>query len=83
AQPPRHKTSPKRDNEKSPFMQEMSNNFKMDDDQKRRSTKDDTTACSYIIDRCSGANKTILLDVLVGRKSSGTVKGEIKIGGYL
>nr|GFA33493.1 retrotransposon-related protein [Tanacetum cinerariifolium] len=78
AQPPRHKTSPKRDNgdigfsnhkhvsahviihlflkkiinwvkfitflipEKSPFMQEMSNNFKMDDDQKRRSTKDDT-----------------------------------------
>ncbi|CAI9770200.1 unnamed protein product [Fraxinus pennsylvanica] len=30
----------------------------------------------------SGAGKTTLLDVLAGRKTSGTVKGEIKIGGY-
>ncbi|PWA55702.1 AAA+ ATPase domain-containing protein [Artemisia annua] len=30
----------------------------------------------------SGAGKTTLLDVLSGRKSSGTVEGEIKIGGY-
>ncbi|KAL2477702.1 ABC transporter G family member 37 [Forsythia ovata] len=31
----------------------------------------------------SGAGKTTLLDVLAGRKTSGTVEGEIKIGGYL
>ena len=30
----------------------------------------------------SGAGKTTLLDVLSGRKSSGIVEGEIKIGGY-
>ncbi|XP_076900742.1 pleiotropic drug resistance protein 3-like isoform X4 [Bidens hawaiensis] len=30
----------------------------------------------------SGAGKTTLLDVLSGRKTSGTVEGEIKIGGY-
>lgn len=30
----------------------------------------------------SGAGKTTLLDVLAGRKTSGTIKGEIKIGGY-
>ncbi|KAK4493468.1 hypothetical protein RD792_006030, partial [Penstemon davidsonii] len=30
----------------------------------------------------SGAGKTTLLDVLAGRKTSGTVKGEIRIGGY-
>ncbi|GJW85259.1 AAA+ ATPase domain-containing protein [Tanacetum coccineum] len=30
----------------------------------------------------SGAGKTTLLDVLAGRKTSGTVEGEIKIGGY-
>ncbi|PSS03109.1 Pleiotropic drug resistance protein [Actinidia chinensis var. chinensis] len=31
----------------------------------------------------SGAGKTTLLDVLAGRKTSGTVEGEIRIGGYL
>lgn len=30
----------------------------------------------------SGAGKTTLLDVLAGRKTSGTVEGVIKIGGY-
>ncbi|XP_019169567.1 PREDICTED: pleiotropic drug resistance protein 3-like isoform X1 [Ipomoea nil] len=30
----------------------------------------------------SGAGKTTLLDVLSGRKTSGTVEGEIRIGGY-
>ncbi|KAI3810521.1 hypothetical protein L1987_20137 [Smallanthus sonchifolius] len=30
----------------------------------------------------SGAGKTTLLDVLAGRKTSGTVEGEIKISGY-
>ncbi|KAL7119863.1 hypothetical protein ACP275_02G087500 [Erythranthe tilingii] len=30
----------------------------------------------------SGAGKTTLLDVLAGRKTTGTVEGEIKIGGY-
>ncbi|KAL0348160.1 UNVERIFIED_CONTAM: Pleiotropic drug resistance protein 3 [Sesamum angustifolium] len=30
----------------------------------------------------SGAGKTTLLDVLVGRKTSGTIEGVIKIGGY-
>ncbi|GLT31125.1 hypothetical protein SLA2020_058860 [Shorea laevis] len=30
----------------------------------------------------SGAGKTTLLDVLAGRKTSGNIKGEIKIGGY-
>nr|XP_027108034.1 pleiotropic drug resistance protein 3-like isoform X6 [Coffea arabica] len=30
----------------------------------------------------SGAGKTTLLDVLAGRKTSGTVEGEIKIGGF-
>ncbi|KAK3017007.1 hypothetical protein RJ639_006573 [Escallonia herrerae] len=30
----------------------------------------------------SGAGKTTLLDVLSGRKTSGTIEGEIKIGGY-
>ena len=30
----------------------------------------------------SGAGKTTLLDVLAGRKTSGTIEGEIKIGGY-
>nr|GEV83660.1 pleiotropic drug resistance protein 3-like [Tanacetum cinerariifolium] len=80
----------------------MSNNLKMDDDQKRKSSKDETgirrnengdpgdlelgdvmsTTCSYNIDRCSGAGKTILLDVLAGGKSSGTVEGEFKIVGY-
>nr|XP_017241649.1 PREDICTED: pleiotropic drug resistance protein 3-like [Daucus carota subsp. sativus] len=30
----------------------------------------------------SGAGKTTLLDVLAGRKTSGTINGEIKIGGY-
>jgi len=30
----------------------------------------------------SGAGKTTLLDVLAGRKTSGVVEGEIKIGGY-
>ncbi|XP_024966212.1 pleiotropic drug resistance protein 3-like [Cynara cardunculus var. scolymus] len=30
----------------------------------------------------SGAGKTTLLDVLAGRKTSGIVEGEIKIGGY-
>lgn len=30
----------------------------------------------------SGAGKTTLLDVLAGRKTSGYVEGEIKIGGY-
>uniref|UniRef100_A0A803L4L5 ABC transporter domain-containing protein n=1 Tax=Chenopodium quinoa TaxID=63459 RepID=A0A803L4L5_CHEQI len=30
----------------------------------------------------SGAGKTTLLDVLAGRKTSGTIKGEIRIGGY-
>ncbi|KAL3651415.1 drug-responsive transcription factor pdr3 [Castilleja foliolosa] len=30
----------------------------------------------------SGAGKTTLLDVLSGRKTTGTVEGEIKIGGY-
>ncbi|GKB23767.1 hypothetical protein Tco_0863168 [Tanacetum coccineum] len=82
APPPRHRTSTERDNgdigfsdHKHMSAHEMSNNFKMDDDQKRKSTKDETVICS-------GADKTILLDVLAGRKSSGTVKGEIKIGGY-
>ncbi|KAL5769502.1 hypothetical protein ACOSP7_013656 [Xanthoceras sorbifolium] len=31
----------------------------------------------------SGAGKTTLLDVLAGRKTSGYIEGEIKIGGYL
>ncbi|GFP80384.1 pleiotropic drug resistance protein 3 [Phtheirospermum japonicum] len=31
----------------------------------------------------SGAGKTTLLDVLSGRKTSGTIEGEIRIGGYL
>ncbi|KZV47395.1 pleiotropic drug resistance protein 3-like [Dorcoceras hygrometricum] len=31
----------------------------------------------------SGAGKTTLLDVLAGRKTSGTIDGEIRIGGYL
>lgn len=30
----------------------------------------------------SGAGKTTLLDVLAGRKTSGTVEGEIKVGGF-
>ncbi|XP_058191657.1 pleiotropic drug resistance protein 3-like isoform X2 [Rhododendron vialii] len=30
----------------------------------------------------SGAGKTTLLDVLAGRKTSGTIKGDIRIGGY-
>ncbi|KAM7478542.1 hypothetical protein LguiA_026755 [Lonicera macranthoides] len=30
----------------------------------------------------SGAGKTTLLDVLAGRKTSGAIEGEIKIGGY-
>lgn len=30
----------------------------------------------------SGAGKTTLLDVLAGRKTSGTIEGEIKIRGY-
>lgn len=30
----------------------------------------------------SGAGKTTLLDVLAGRKTSGYIEGEIKIGGY-
>lgn len=30
----------------------------------------------------SGAGKTTLLDVLSGRKTSGTIEGEIKVGGY-
>ncbi|XP_059648379.1 pleiotropic drug resistance protein 3-like [Cornus florida] len=30
----------------------------------------------------SGAGKTTLMDVLAGRKTSGTIEGEIKIGGY-
>ena len=30
----------------------------------------------------SGAGKTTLLDVLAGRKTSGTITGEMKIGGY-
>ncbi|PIM99606.1 Pleiotropic drug resistance proteins (PDR1-15), ABC superfamily [Handroanthus impetiginosus] len=30
----------------------------------------------------SGAGKTTLLDVLSGRKTTGTIEGEIKIGGY-
>lgn len=30
----------------------------------------------------SGAGKTTLLDVLAGRKTSGSVEGEIRIGGY-
>lgn len=30
----------------------------------------------------SGAGKTTLMDVLCGRKTSGIIKGEIKIGGY-
>ncbi|KAL3843577.1 hypothetical protein ACJIZ3_000980 [Penstemon smallii] len=30
----------------------------------------------------SGAGKTTLLDVLAGRKTNGTVEGEIRIGGY-
>ncbi|KAK6157909.1 hypothetical protein DH2020_012157 [Rehmannia glutinosa] len=30
----------------------------------------------------SGAGKTTLLDVLSGRKTTGTVEGEIKVGGY-
>ncbi|GJV25148.1 putative sulfate-transporting ATPase, partial [Tanacetum coccineum] len=30
----------------------------------------------------SGARKTTLLDVLAGRKTSGTIEGDIKIGGY-
>ncbi|KAI3445471.1 hypothetical protein Pfo_002136 [Paulownia fortunei] len=30
----------------------------------------------------SGAGKTTLLDVLAGRKTSGTMEGEIRIGGY-
>uniref|UniRef100_A0A2N9G6E4 ABC transporter domain-containing protein n=1 Tax=Fagus sylvatica TaxID=28930 RepID=A0A2N9G6E4_FAGSY len=30
----------------------------------------------------SGSGKTTLLDVLVGRKTSGYIEGQIKIGGY-
>lgn len=30
----------------------------------------------------SGAGKTTLLDVLAGRKTSGYIEGDIKIGGY-
>lgn len=30
----------------------------------------------------SGAGKTTLLDVLAGRKTRGTVEGEIKVGGF-
>jgi len=30
----------------------------------------------------SGAGKTTLLDVLAGRKTGGTIEGEIRIGGY-
>ena len=30
----------------------------------------------------SGAGKTTLMDVLSGRKTSGTIEGEIKIGGH-
>nr|XP_017234537.1 PREDICTED: pleiotropic drug resistance protein 3-like [Daucus carota subsp. sativus]XP_017234538.1 PREDICTED: pleiotropic drug resistance protein 3-like [Daucus carota subsp. sativus] len=30
----------------------------------------------------TGAGKTTLLDVLAGRKTCGTIKGEIKVGGY-
>lgn len=30
----------------------------------------------------SGAGKTTLLDVLAGRKTSGTIEGDIRIGGY-
>lgn len=30
----------------------------------------------------SGAGKTTLLDVLAGRKTSGSIEGDIKIGGY-
>ena len=30
----------------------------------------------------SGAGKTTLLDVLAGRKTSGYIEGQIKIGGY-
>lgn len=30
----------------------------------------------------SGAGKTTLLDVLAGRKTTGYIEGEIKIGGY-
>ncbi|WKA02608.1 hypothetical protein VitviT2T_020777 [Vitis vinifera] len=30
----------------------------------------------------SGAGKTTLMDVLAGRKTSGTIEGEIRIGGY-
>lgn len=30
----------------------------------------------------SGAGKTTLLDVLSGRKTSGTIEGDIKVGGY-
>lgn len=30
----------------------------------------------------SGAGKTTLLDVLAGRKTRGTIEGEIKIGGF-
>jgi len=31
----------------------------------------------------SGAGKTTLMDVLSGRKTGGTIEGEIRIGGYL
>lgn len=30
----------------------------------------------------SGAGKTTLMDVLAGRKTTGTIEGEIRIGGY-
>lgn len=30
----------------------------------------------------SGAGKTTLMDVLCGRKTGGTIEGEIRIGGY-
>lgn len=30
----------------------------------------------------SGAGKTTLMDVLAGRKTGGTIEGEIKVGGY-
>ena len=30
----------------------------------------------------SGAGKTTLMDVLSGRKTTGTIEGEIRIGGY-
>ena len=30
----------------------------------------------------SGAGKTTLMDVLSGRKTGGTIQGEIRIGGY-